>query len=57
MKAALLFSFSALVAGKPASIDGFSLIAEPVIDLTSGDAQAYWSAECGGRTYVGSFVL
>ena len=57
MKAALLFSFSALVAGKPASSDGFSLIAEPVIDLTSGDAPAYWSAECGGRTYVGSYTL
>jgi len=33
------------------------LIAEPVIDLTSGSAPAYWSAECGGRTYVGSYTL
>ena len=33
------------------------MIAEPAIDLTSGDAPAYWSAECGGRTYVGSYTL
>ena len=60
MKATLLFIFSVLVAGKPASSpssDGFSLIAEPAIDLTSGDAPAYWSAECGGRAYVGSYTL
>jgi len=46
-----------LVSGKPAEHQDVSLIAEPVIDLTSGDAPAYWSAECGGRTYVGSYTL
>ena len=63
MKAVLSFSsVTVLVAGKPASSassassDGFSLIAEPVPDLTSGDAPAYWSAECGGRSYVGSYI-
>ena len=25
--------------------------------MTSGDAPAYCSAECGGRTYVGSYTL
>ena len=46
-----------LVSGKPADHQDVSLIAEPVIDLTSGDAPAYWSAQCGGRTYVGSYTL
>ena len=32
-------------------------MAEPVLDLPSGSAPAYWSAECGGRTYVGSYTL
>ena len=56
MKALLLSAFLALVSGKPAS-DDMSLVSEPVPDLTSGDAPAYWSAECGGRTYVGSYTL
>ena len=56
MKALLLSAFLALVSGKPAS-DDVSLVSEPVPDLTSGDAPAYWSAECGGRTYVGSYTL
>ena len=47
-----------LVSGKPAEHHhDVSLIAEPVPDLTSGSAPAYWSAECGGRTYVGSYTL
>ena len=56
MKALLLSAFLALVSGKPAS-DEMSLVFEPVSDLTSGSAPAYWSAECGGRTYVGSYTL
>ena len=56
MKALLLSAFLALVSGKPAS-DEMSLVLEPVSDLTSGSAPAYWSAECGGRTYVGSYTL
>ena len=56
MKAPLLFVSLTLVSGKPASED-VSWVAEPVIDLTSGDAPAYWSAECGDRTYVGSYTL
>merc|ERR1712012_1096308 len=46
-----------LVSGKPAEHEDVSLVAEPVIDLTSGDAPAYWSVECGDRTYVGSYTL
>ena len=53
----LLASLVILVSGKPAEHQDVSLIAEPVIDLNSGDAPAYWSAECGGRTYVGSYTL
>ena len=53
----LLLTSIVLVSGKPAGDEEFSLIAEPVPDLTSGSAPAYWSAECGGRTYVGSYTL
>jgi len=56
MNVPLLFTFLALVSAKPASED-VSLVVEPVPDLTSGSAPAYWSAECGGRTYVGSYTL
>jgi len=56
MKLLVLFASLALVSAKPASED-VSLVAEPVPDLTSGSAPAYWSAECGGRTYVGSYTL
>ena len=28
-----------------------------VKDVTSSSAPAYWSAECGDRTYVGSYTL
>merc|ERR1719323_2505038 len=52
----LLFASLALISAKPAAED-VSLVAQPVPDLTSGDAPAYWSAECGGRTYVGSYTL
>ena len=52
----LLLASLALTSAKPASED-VSLVAEPVPDLSSGDAPAYWSAECGGRTYVGSYTL
>ena len=34
-----------------------SAITEHFVDLTSGSAPAYWSAECGGRTYIGSYTL
>ena len=56
MEVLLLFTFLALVSGKPAAED-VSLVAQPVPNLTSGSAPAYWSAECGGRTYVGSYTL
>ena len=57
MKTILLLTLLALVSGKPTGDEEISLIAEPVPDLTSGSAPAYWSAECGGRTYVGSYTL
>ena len=53
----ILLGSLVLVSGKPAEHPDVSLIAEPVIALTSGDTPAYWSAECGGRTYVGSYTL
>ena len=56
MKLPVLISSLALISAKPASED-VSLVAEPVPDLTSGSAPAYWSAECGDRTYVGSYTL
>ena len=56
MKLVFLFASLALVSAKPASED-VSLVVEPVPDLFSGAAPAYWSAECGGRTYVGSYTL
>ena len=56
MKLLVLFASLALISAKPAEED-VSLVAEPVPDLTSGSAPAYWSAECGGRTYVGSYTL
>ncbi len=34
-----------------------SAITEHFVNLTSGSAPAYWSAECGGRTYVGPYTL
>ena len=57
MKTILLLTLLALVSGKPTGDEEISLIAEPVPDLTSGSAPAYWSAQCGGRTYVGSYTL
>ena len=56
MQLLVLFVSLALVSAEPASED-VSSVAEPVPDLTSGSAPAYWSAECGGRTYVGSYTL
>ena len=57
MKTILLLTLLSLVSGKPTGDEEISLIAEPVPDLTSGSAPAYWSAECGGRTYVGTYTL
>ena len=56
MMTIVLLSLLSLVFGKPAG-DDQSLTAEVVPDLTSASAPAYWSAECGGRTYVGSYTL
>ena len=51
------WSFIAFASGSLMGEDILNMIPEPVVDLTSGDAPAYWSAECGGRTYVGSYTL
>ena len=37
--------------------EGMSLRAETVKDVSSSSAPAYWSAECGDRTYIGSYTL
>ena len=55
MKLIVLIAYLALISAMPA--EDVSLVAQPVPDLTSGSAPAYWSAECGGRTYVGSYTL
>jgi len=34
-----------------------SLLSETPVDVTSTGAPAYWSAQCGDRTYVGSYTL
>ena len=52
-----IVTLSALVPGKPAGDEEVSLITKSVPDLTSVSAPAYWSVECGGRTYVGSYTL
>ena len=56
MMTIVLLSLLSLVFGKPAG-DTQSLTAEVVPDLSSASAPAYWSAECGDRTYVGSYTL
>merc|ERR1712227_937768 len=38
-------------------VEKVSLTSEVVKDVTSSSAPAYWNAECGGRTYVGSYTL
>ena len=41
----------------PRNEEGISRRAETVMDVSSSSAPAYWSAECGDRTYVGSYTL
>ena len=38
-------------------VEKISHLSEIVRDVTSSSAPAYWNAECGGRTYVGSYTL
>ena len=48
-----IFCFALVAEGKPSQ----SRLAETVSDVRSSSAPAYWSAECGDRTYVGSYTL
>ena len=49
----LLFS---LVTGLP-SQPRQSLLSSPVADVTSSSAPTSWTAQCGGRTYLGSYTV
>ena len=51
----LLFSALAVLTGKPS--EQISLKSKTIQDVTSSSAPAYWTAECGDRTYVGSYTL
>ena len=54
----LVFVLSLLLTNgdaKPAQ--EMSLISETVKDVSAASAPANWNAECGGRTYVGSYTL
>ena len=45
-----------LVTGLP-SQSRQSLLSSPVYDVTSTSAPASWTAQCGDRTYLGSFTV
>merc|ERR1719270_372271 len=38
-------------------VDKISITSEVIKDVTLSSAPAYWSAECGDRTYVGTYTL
>merc|ERR1712110_466345 len=56
MRQTLLMTLLALVSGKPPAPE-MSLKAEVLSDVRSSSAPAYWNAQCGDRTYVGSYTL
>ena len=56
MRQTLVLTLLALVSGKPPA-EEISLTAEVLTDVRSSSAPAYWSAQCGDRTYVGSYTL
>ena len=55
MKVGIYFTllFSALTDAKPHQ----TKLSEIVPDVSSSSAPAYWNAECGDRTYVGTYTL
>jgi len=56
MRKFLLFSaLVVLVTGKPS--EQISLKSKTIQDVTPSSAPVYWTAECGDRTYVGSYTL
>ena len=55
MKTVVLLTLFALASAKPA--EKMSLKAERVSDVSSSNAPAYWNADCGDRTYVGTYTL
>jgi len=56
MRKFLLFSaLAVLVTGKPS--EQISLKSKTIQDVSSSSAPAYWTAECGDRTYVGTYTL
>merc|ERR1712241_1489537 len=53
----ILLSLIAIAGSTPLASEEITLAAKTVKDVTSSSAPAYWSAECGGRTYVGSYTV
>ena len=46
-----------IVFATDAPTPGVSLTAKTVKDVTSSSAPAYWSAQCGGSTFAGSYTV
>merc|ERR1712050_55538 len=57
MLSCILLSLIAIASSTPLASEEITLAAKTVKDVTSSSAPAYWSAECGGRTYVGSYTV
>merc|ERR1719410_1830203 len=55
MSVIILSLFIAFTSATP--VEKINHLSEVVKDVTSSSAPAYWNAECGGRTYVGSYTL
>ena len=56
MKAFLLIASIVLASGKPTG-DDMSLKAEVLPNVKTSSAPAYWSAQCGDKTYAASYTL
>ena len=56
MKAFLLIASIVLATGKPTG-DDMSLKAEVLPNVKTSSAPAYWSAQCGDKTYAASYTL
>jgi len=56
MKTFLFVASIALASGKPAG-EGMSLKAEVLPDVKGSSAPAYWSAQCGDKTFAASYTL
>ena len=53
----LLSLLLSLCDSSPLDDEKISISSKTLKDVTSSTAPAYWNAECGGRTFVGSYTL